>query len=134
MTRQDLFAVYRVHVMIAEHEEYLRGLRELTTSIQRVMHPTRSCGHVGLPENQVVKIMTAEETLARLRDRLAYEQLKLREKILAETADELHEMLISRYVDCLTWGQVAMLLQLPRSTVFRQNKNFLQGLAEFVKV
>lgn len=133
MTRHELLVVRRLRAEIARQEEYVRELRDLQTSQERLLTTCQPMGYRSRLEGFVMKVMLAEERLNNLRGRLLEYGRRLREKILAETDGLLSEVLIARYVECLTWTQAAELLQVSRTKIYMLHKNFLKGLAENVK-
>jgi len=135
MTWRELLAVKRMQRVIARQEEYLRGLRELQESQERLLSMAKPLGYRSRLEGFVIKIMAAEEHLANLRGVMDEVKRRLREKITSETQGLLREVLIVRYVECLTWTAAAEQLQVPRTIIYRLHKKFFrEGLAENVKV
>ena len=128
MTRQELFKVRSLAHKINQHEKYLRGLRELIDNAERLMGAMTGMTSRKV-ETLTVKIISTEEKLKNLRGQLDDSKRELLEKILAEYDEpELQTMLILRYVECLTWSQIAAQMNMSRRNVYRLNQNFIRHL------
>ena len=120
--------VRRQWVAILQQEEYLLGLRELQTSMER----SRSTGHSATKskwlERLVLKIIAAEEKLYFQYEQLEEMESRLTERIRAETTEPLRSILIYRYVRRQTWTEISKGLDKSRREIYRIHKKFASQL------
>ena len=125
--------VRRQWVAILQQEEYLLGLRELQTSMERSQSTGHSLTKSKWLERLVLKIIAAEEKLYFQYEQLEEMESGLTEHIRAETTEPLRSILIYRYVRRQTWTEVVKSTGLSRQWVYELHKKYVRRLALHVK-
>ena len=120
--------VRRQWVAILQQEEYLLGLRELRTSMERSQSTGHSATKSKWLERLVLKIIAAEEKLYFQYEQLEEMESRLTERIRAETTEPLRTILIYRYVKRQTWTEISKGLDKSRREIYRIHKKFASQL------
>ncbi|MBR0103067.1 MAG: hypothetical protein IJQ01_06175 [Selenomonadaceae bacterium] len=129
MTKAELMTVRRLAIEILQQEEYLIGLRGLLCSMERSLKSGRSNVTGRKVERMVLKILDAEERLQWLYERLDGAKKRLRAQIEDEVEDmTLRRLLILRYVERLSWTEIARGLDKSRREIYRIHKKFASQL------
>ena len=129
MTKAQLMTVRRLWIEIVQQEEYLIGLRQLRWSMERSLRAGRAHVTGRKVERLVLKILDEEERLQWLYERLDGAKKRLRAQIEDEVEDmTLRRLLILRYVERLTWTEIARGLDKSRREIYRMHKKFASQL------
>lgn len=131
MRLEELNAVRSLKMRLAEAQE---GLRQTETALANMI-PIRD----GLPratpltsriERLTVQRLAYLETIDGLSERLKEAATELATRICLEVPDELGQtLLLLRYVECLSWTQVAERMSYARRHCFRLHKKIIMSLA-----
>lgn len=131
MRLEELNAVRSLKMRLTEAQE---GLRRTETALKSMV-PIRD----GLPrttpltsriERLTVQRLAYLETIDGLSERLKEAAVELATLICLEVPDELGQtLLLLRYVECLSWSQVAERMSYARRHCFRLHKKIITSLA-----
>lgn len=127
ITMKDLGAVRAIKLEVEAYEILLRrvetSLASLTALAQRFPNAKTFRNKIEL---LTLKKLSYEERIEKLRGRLEETALALATRICQEVEDETAQtLLLLRYVECLSWTQVAERMNYDRRYVFKLHKKTL---------
>ena len=127
MTKAELNKVRRYRRKVTAQEDYLIGLRGLRTTAERVMTIGRSNVPSKRVESLVIKIVAAEEKLQWMYEELERLCDELGRRLFDEVLEmRLYNILTLRYVECLTWTEIAKRLGISRRRIYDSHQKYLR--------
>lgn len=127
MRLDELNAVRRLKLALTEAEEKLKRVDAALTNATAIRDGLpRAAVLTSRIERLTLKRLELLSTLDNLRGRLEETAIDLATRICQTVPDEFDQtLLLLRYVECLSWTQVAERLDFERRSVFRLHKKIL---------
>lgn len=126
MTKRELKSVLLLKHKISEQESYIETLRLSAEDL--VPAPSdmpRSLDIVNRVEKLAIKLVEAENKLAELKVQFLQAKLILVEKIFLEVSDPtLQKVVLLRYVECLSYKDIAQRMGYTRRHIYRLHEKF----------
>ncbi|MBE8950721.1 MAG: hypothetical protein SR3Q1_09020 [Quinella sp. 3Q1] len=126
MTAEQLGEVRRLKAQLEDAEAELDYLRGLTSRLKNMPRSLKVHSRV---EELAIKRVDGEKILAKLREALDEAHDELTEKILSAPLSNLaRQILLLRYVDCLSFRKIARVTNYSLTSIFRIHDEILERL------
>ena len=128
MTKTELNAVREIRKRIKELEEKLQILRRASTDLVPLADGLpRAKSAKSKVEMLALKAVEAEKELEYLNEKILYAKSELADKIMTETDDPAFQVLLMyRYVECLTYREIARRMDFTLRHVFGLHEKFFR--------
>lgn len=126
MTAEQLGEVRRLKAQLEDAEAELDYLRGLTSRLKNMPRSLKVHSRV---EELAIKRVDGEKILGKLREALDEAHDELTEKILSAPLSNLaRQILLLRYVDCLSFRKIARVTNYSLTSIFRIHDEILERL------